>query len=205
MLASAPAQGTGALVNMAIHRALIVEDSPTTAEQITRHLHELAITSDTVSDGAGGVALATTEQPDLILLDLLLRDGSGWDVLAQLKAEPRTRAIPVVIISVLAERERRLALGATEYLVKPVTRADWERVLPMLVPGAYDRLLQPAAHALDPPAPALPLPLVLLAEDNEATIVIVSDYLSARGYQVVVARNGSEVIARARGPDRRSS
>ena len=59
-----------------------------------------------------GVLRAIAEQPDVILLDLLLRDGSGWDVLAQLKAEPRTRAIPVLIISVIDDRTRGLALGA---------------------------------------------------------------------------------------------
>jgi CheY-like chemotaxis protein/nitrogen-specific signal transduction histidine kinase len=196
--ASASAKRLVALDRTTMRRALIVEDSPTIAEQLTRYLHELAIESDTVREGAGVVERVISEQPDLILLDLLLPESSGWDVLAQLKAEPRTRAIPVVIISVIDDRARGLALGAAEYLVKPVVRADLEQVLPVLAPGAAEGLFQPAADTIDQPARARARPLVLLAEDNEATIMMICDYLSTCGYQMVVARNGTEAIARAR-------
>jgi PAS domain S-box-containing protein len=181
-----------------MHRALVCEDSPTTADQITRYLHELAIASDIVLDGAQVVARAITEQPDLILLDLLLADSSGWDVLAQLKAEPRTRAIPVVIISVIDERAHALALGAAEYLVKPIARIDLQRVLPMLAVVPRGSSIPPAPGAIGTPAAAISPSLVLLAEDNEATIAMIADYLGSRGYQVVVARNGAEAIAQAR-------
>jgi len=197
--AQAPASAApkqAALHRTAIRRVLIVEDSPKTADQITRYLHELDIESDTVPNGAGIVARAIAERPDLILLDLLLPDISGWDVLALLKAEPRTHAIPVVIISVIDERSHGLALGAAEYLVKPVARADFQRILPALAPRGDTPLQAPAAP--DTPARATPPPVVLLAEDNEANIKMISDYLDTCGYQVVVARNGTEAIARAR-------
>jgi PAS domain S-box-containing protein len=181
-----------------IRHALIIEDSPTAADQITRYLHELGIMSDIVRDGAAAVALAITEQPQLILLDLLLSDISGWEVLARLKAEPRTRAIPVVIISMIDERANGLALGAAAYLVKPVTRADLQRVLPLLAPMPRGSSIPPAPGPIGMPALVGPSPLVLLAEDNEATIAMIADYLGTRGYQVLVARNGAEAIARAR-------
>ncbi len=197
--ASAPAAPeTVAFDRTTIRRALVVEDSPTTADQITRYLHELEIESATVGNGAEVVALAIAARPDLILLDLLLPDISGWDVLALLKAEPRTRAIPVLIISVIDERSRGLALGAAEYLVKPVARADLQHVLPALTPTLREYGIPQAPGAASTPARATPPPLVLLAEDNEANITMISDYLGARGYQVVVARNGAEAIARAR-------
>jgi PAS domain S-box-containing protein len=177
-----------------VRRALICEDSPTSAEQITRYLHDLEIECMTVRGGAEVVALAAAEQPDLIILDLLLPDISGWDVLAQLKAERRTRAIPVLIISVLDERARGLALGAAEYLVKPVVYADLQRVLPLCSGYVSPHTLS----ATSMPARATPLPVVLLAEDNEANITLITDYLSTHGYQVVVTRNGAEAIARAR-------
>jgi PAS domain S-box-containing protein len=197
--ASAPAApDVVAIDRTTIRRALVVEDSPTTADQITRYLHELAIESATVRVGAEVVALAIAEQPDLILLDLLLPDSSGWDVLAQLKAEPRTRAIPVVIMSVIDERSRGLALGAAEYLVKPFARADLQRVLPMLTPAPRGSVIPQALSTTGTPAHAMPPPLVLLAEDNETTITVFSDYLGTCGYQVIIARNGAEAIARAR-------
>jgi PAS domain S-box-containing protein len=179
-----------------IRRALIVEDSPTTADQLTRYLHELEIESTTVRDGAEVGALALDEQPNLIFLDLLLPDSSGWDVLAQLKADPRTRAIPVVITSVIDEHARALVLGATAYLLKPIARADLQRVLTTLTPALHRDAIPPALSAINPPPRAIPPPLVLLAEDNEATITMVADYLGERGYQVVVARNGAEATAR---------
>jgi signal transduction histidine kinase/CheY-like chemotaxis protein len=184
-----------AINRTSIRRALICEDSTTAADQITRYLRELEIESVIVCNGAEVVALVIAEQPELIILDLLLPDISGWEVLAQLKAEPRTRAIPVLITSVIDERSRGLALGAAEYLVKPVVYADLQRVLPMLAPPS-DAHPQ-ASSAAGTPARAMSLPVVLLAEDNEANVAIISDYLSTHGYQVIVARNGAEAIARA--------
>jgi CheY-like chemotaxis protein len=119
-------------------------------------------------------------------------------VLALLKAEPRTRAIPVLITSALDERSRGLALGAAEYLIKPVVLADLQRVLPMLAPTPRGTVIPQTPRATGTPARAIPLPVVLLAEDNEANITLISDYLGTRGYQVFVARNGAEAIAQAR-------
>jgi CheY-like chemotaxis protein len=60
--------------------------------------------------------------PAGVVLDILLPGVDGWDVLAQLKADPETAAIPVIVVSMLDERGRGFALGATEYPVKPVGR-----------------------------------------------------------------------------------
>jgi CheY-like chemotaxis protein len=200
--ASAPTTAnafTGALaINCTtIRRALIVEDSPTTADQITRYLHELAIESSTVCNGAEVITLAIAEQPDLIILDVQLPDMPGWDVLTRLKDEPHTRDIPVVIVSVIDERARGLALGAAEYLVKPVVRADLQRILSLLAPAPHESGM-PLSHVVNSLARGVPLPVVLLAEDNEANITMMSDYLGMSGYQLLVARNGAEAIARAR-------
>jgi PAS domain S-box-containing protein len=172
-----------------VRRVLIVEDSPTTADHLIRYLQERAISSATLRDGAEVVGLAITMQPDLIFLDLLLPDISGWEVLTQLKTEPRTSAIPVVIVSVVDERARALGLGAADYLVKPITRVEIQRVLTARSPVAPGATI-PSTYTSPPP-------LVLLAEDNEATSSMVADYLGEFGYQVVVARTGAEAIARA--------
>jgi PAS domain S-box-containing protein len=184
--------------SLAIRRALIVDDSPTTADQLTRCLSDAAVACVTVPQGGAALARALEERPDLIILDLLLPDTSGWDVLAQLKADPRTQAIPVLIISAVDDRERGLALGAAECIVKPVGRAELQGVL-----SALTRERGEGAGSLRPIAnhnhtTGSPPPVVLLAEDSEANITTVYDYLGARGYQVIVARNGAEAIARAR-------
>lgn len=71
--------------------------------------------------GAEGLQKAKTEQPQLILLDIMMADIDGFEVLRQLKADDATKNIPVVILSNLGKREeieRGLALGATTYIIK---------------------------------------------------------------------------------------
>jgi CheY-like chemotaxis protein len=132
----------------------------------------------------------------VIILDILLPDPSGWDVLAQLKAEPRTQDIPVLIVSVMDERSRGLALGAAEYLVKPISRQQLQRALSQIVPQGVEEPTPLVATADQ--GPETERPLILLAEDNEDSINTFSDYLLAKGYGVVVARGGAEAIQRAR-------
>jgi PAS domain S-box-containing protein len=182
-----PAQLAPTATPAVIRNALIIEDSPTAANQIARYLSELGITTETLTVGTDAVTQARASQPDVILLDILLPDTSGWQVLAQLKADPATQAIPVVIISVVDEQPHGRALGAARYLVKPCTRHDLQNAL---------------KHLSGEPAPAeqsseqlASQPAILLAEDNEASILIVTDYLAMLGYQVVVVRNGIEALA----------
>jgi signal transduction histidine kinase/ActR/RegA family two-component response regulator len=102
-------------------KILVVDDEPNIA-QLFRHLlekegHTVVITGR----GLDVLPLARREQPDLILLDLILPDADGFVVLNQLKQDPATRPIPVVVTSIVDEKERGLALGAAEYLVKPIS------------------------------------------------------------------------------------
>ncbi|MBC7543789.1 MAG: response regulator [Candidatus Sericytochromatia bacterium] len=74
------------------------------------------------ASGEGCLAALQTVQPDLILLDIMMPGLSGWDVLDHLRADPRLRTIPVMMLTALAqdsEIRRGLAAGAVEYLVKP--------------------------------------------------------------------------------------
>jgi PAS domain S-box-containing protein len=176
-------------------RALIIEDSPTAAELAARHLAELGIISQTLTYGGDAVSRAREFQPGLILLDLILPDISGWDVLHQLKAAADTRAIPVIIASVVDDETQGLARGAAAHLVKPIARADLHRV----VEGLFrEGAPLPAATQPQRAAPSARRPTILLAEDNEANILTVADYLEFAGYHVLVARNGAEALERAR-------
>jgi DNA-binding response OmpR family regulator len=68
--------------------------------------------------------LARTLRPRAVILDILLPRLDGWDLLTRLKEDPATADIPVVIVTMLDERGKGLALGAVEYLVKPVGREE---------------------------------------------------------------------------------
>ena len=75
-------------------------------------------------DGAEGLELARRLRPRAVVLDILLPRVDGWDLLGRLKADPATADSPVVVVSMLDERGKGLALGAVEYLVKPVGREE---------------------------------------------------------------------------------
>src|SRR6185312_12382192 len=97
------------------------------------------VTLLTATRGEDGIAMAITERPDLVLLDLHLPDLSGEDVLHRLWADPRTRSLPVAVLSadaLSAQRQRLLASGAVAYLTKPI---DVQQLLRLI-----DERLQPA-------------------------------------------------------------
>jgi PAS domain S-box-containing protein len=179
-----------------IGRALVIEDSFSTAAQLTRYLTELGATVETYPYGIGAVERALILQPDVIILDILLPNESGWEVLRQLKADPHTRDIPVVVVSVLNEPERALALGAAAYIVKPVLRDQLVSALRQLKQDTAAAPQVRSALIVGETSEAA-RPRILLAEDNETTIALMEDYLAQRGYEVVVARNGAEALTRA--------
>ncbi len=180
-----------------IQRALIIENSPTAAAQLARYLRELDVEVSVHPCGRGALEAVLELCPDVILLDIQLPDCSGWDVLAQLKATPQVRAIPVVIASVVDDRARGTALGAAAYLVKPIARQQLRDALDTLQAGAAFPTGPTALRGVLDQPPALPAPVILLAEDEGNNIYTLSTYLVAKGYQVVVARNGAEALARA--------
>jgi CheY-like chemotaxis protein len=179
-----------------LKRALLIEDSPTAADQVTRYLAGLHVETVLVGRGADAVAQALALQPDVVILDILLPDVSGWDVLTALKAEPRTRHIPVVVVSVVDNAAQARELGAAAALLKPITRAQLHAALGSVFPQAFAASLKALVVQPVPEVQAAP-PLILLAEDNEENIQMVSDYLGMCGYRMTVARNGAEAIARA--------
>jgi CheY-like chemotaxis protein len=178
----------------------VVDDSPVATTQMKRYLNELQIEVASLPSGLGVVEQAVAIRPDVILLDILLPDVSGWEVLAGLKANPTTRPIPVLIASVMDERENALAAGAADCLLKPVTRQQLHGALQGLVlrvARAGTRLTTPGRDGTTKQQTAA-RPRILLAEDNEANINTFSYYLSAKGYDMIVAHNGREAIERAK-------
>jgi PAS domain S-box-containing protein len=172
-----------------IETALVIEDSPESARQLDRYLSGVGIRAQVYPRGEGAMEEALGIQPDVILLDIMLPEMHGWDVLRKLKEEPGTKDIPVIIISMLDEKSKGLKLGAAAYLVKPVSRAQFEKTLLEVV------------HREPECATALVVEmqsLVLLAEDNESNIRTMSNYLEAKGHKIAVARNGVEAIEMAR-------
>lgn len=104
------------------HHILIIEDDPIMQEILIQRFGLAGINITAAGDGEKGLALIKKEEkPDLILLDLLLPGKDGFSVLEEIKKDPATQNIPVIILSNLAQKneiERGLALGAIEFLIK---------------------------------------------------------------------------------------
>lgn len=179
-----------------IHQALIVEDSDAAAKQVARYLAELSAAVVIHPTGEGTVEMAQRFEPDVIILDVLLPHLSGWEVLTQLKTNPATRHIPVLVISVVDERSQGVELGAADYLVKPISRPRFQAALRKIFASASE-IPTHTALVVTPEERQQP-PLILLAEDNEANISTLMDYLQVQGFQVNLARNGIEAVQMAK-------
>lgn len=196
---SEPVRDPAPVLAQPARHVLLVEDSRSDAEQISRYLHEMGFTSDVHIHGTNVVERVLDVNPDIIILDLILPDRDGWEVLSQLKSNERTMDIPVIIASVIDDRAQGLRLGASEYIVKPVTRERFRKALHAALKkgSTANKALVIATQGKEGTGGKMG-PLILLAEDNETTILSITDYLVAKGYQVMVARNGREAIERVR-------
>jgi signal transduction histidine kinase/CheY-like chemotaxis protein len=161
---------------------LVVEDDPQAAELLRLYLEGAGCRVEMAWDGEDGFIKSCHLHPALITLDLLLPKLDGWDLLVRLKGEPTTREIPVVIVSIKEERGKGFALGASDYLVKPVSREE--------LVNALQRVGLPRR-----PREAV---TVLAIDDDPLALELVDAILSGEGFQVRKASGGAEGLAVAR-------
>ena len=95
---------------------LIIDDDPTVSELIKRQLTKDAYNVVIANNGKEGIELARKIKPNLITLDILMPEMDGWSVLRTLKADPEVSKIPVVMASILDEKNKGFSLGAADFL-----------------------------------------------------------------------------------------
>ncbi len=104
-------------------KILLVEDNEMNRDMLSRRLQRKGFAVVIAEDGRSGVAMAASEAPDLILLDMSLPLVDGWEAARQIKAAARTKSIPIIALTAHAmagDREKALAAGCDEYDTKPV-------------------------------------------------------------------------------------
>src|SRR5436309_8607193 len=104
-------------------KLLLVEDNEMNRDMLSRRLQRRGYEVVLAVDGAEGVAMARSEDPQLILMDMSLPVLDGWEATRQLKAAPETRGIPVIALTAHAmagDREKALEAGCDDYDTKPV-------------------------------------------------------------------------------------
>jgi CheY-like chemotaxis protein len=150
---------------------LVIDDDPATRDLLGRYLQAEGFQVVTAASGEEGLRLAREQRPVAITLDVLMPGVDGWSVLTTLKADPDLADIPVVVVSILDDRGIGFALGATDYLTKPIDR---------------DRLLA-ILRRYRPDGPTAP---ILIVEDDPATRDMLRRTLEREGWSIQEAPNG---------------
>lgn len=158
-------------------QVLVIDDDSAVRELMTRFLEGKGYRVITADDGESGLELARKHRPDVITLDVVLPGTmSGWDVLAELKNDPETLAIPVVIVTFIEETRHGFALGAADYIVKPIA---WDDLLNKLKKVTRDSpITQP----------------VLVVDDDPDVRELFRRTLARDNMTVIEAANGKEAI-----------
>ena len=113
-------------------KILLVEDNEDNRDVLARRLQRFGHEVVTAEDGARGLSVASTQMPDLILMDLDLPQIDGWEVARRLKSAPETGAIPIIALTAHAmgaDRTRALEAGCDDYSTKPV---DFRSLIQMI-------------------------------------------------------------------------
>lgn len=122
-------------------KILYIEDNEDNIYVLESRLRRHGYSVIIARDGASGVQLATSEQPDLILMDLSLPVLDGWEATRRIKAAQQTRHIPVIALTANAmtgDREKALAAGCDEFDTKPIVMPRLLDMIRALAPGARE-------------------------------------------------------------------
>jgi CheY-like chemotaxis protein/anti-sigma regulatory factor (Ser/Thr protein kinase) len=154
---------------------LVIDDDPSTRDVMARFLERQGFAVVTAADGVEGLARAREHPPAAITLDIIMPGLDGWMVLAALKGDPDLAGIPVVLVTIVDEKQRGYALGIVEHMVKPVDR---DRL------GAVLRgLCEQPGH-------------LLLVEDDRQTRATMQQALAGGGWTIDEAENGRVALER---------
>jgi two-component system OmpR family response regulator len=135
------------------YRALVVDDERDFRHLMTIFLRrsEMPIDVDTVCTGAEALRHAEAQPPDLILLDVMMPEMDGFEVCRQLRADDRTRAIPILMLTALddvADRTRAFLVGTDDYLGKPFDRGELLARVRRILQRTYGYAQEPPARAV---------------------------------------------------------
>jgi signal transduction histidine kinase/DNA-binding response OmpR family regulator len=154
---------------------LVIDDDPNALDILGRTLQGAGVRVVTASDGREALRLARTLRPAAITLDVMMPDMDGWEVLSELKADAATCDIPVIMVTMTDDRALGYALGATEFLTKPVQRSQLVQLLDRYAPEDSER------HAL-------------VVDDRAENREMLRRALEIEGWRVSEAGNGRTAL-----------
>ena len=158
-----------------IPRLLVVDDDANIRELLTQELTEAGYHVRVATNGRDALAEVRRERPDLVVLDVMMPEMNGFDVAAVLKNDPLTMDIPIVILSIVQDRERGIRIGVDRYLTKPIDTDLLFREVGSLIE-------QRKSHRH-----------VLVVDEDASTVKTLADVLTSRGYSVSEAKDANLV------------
>jgi PAS domain S-box-containing protein len=178
------AEDKAAQVEPGVRPILVIDDDPDSQDLLQRTLEAEGYAVVTASSGEEGLELAVKLRPSLITLDVMMPGMDGWAVLERLKADPELKDVPVMIVSIIGDKDLGYTLGAVEYLTKPVDRDKLREFVKRFADQAEDR------HAL-------------VVDDDANIRSLFRRALEDDGWTVAEAENGSLALDRVeeRHPD----
>ncbi|MCC5663702.1 PAS domain S-box protein [Nostoc sp. CHAB 5784] len=158
---------------------LVVDDDANIRELLRQQLENEGYNVREGKDGMDAIHQIKTARPDLILLDVMMPQINGFDVAAVLKNDPQTADIPIIILSIIENKERGYHIGIDRYLTKPI---DTEKLL-----NEIGSLLYQGTSSKK----------VLVVDKNASALKTLSDVLQTQGYSVIEASDPQECIHKA--------
>lgn len=153
---------------------LVIDDDQDVHEILKRQLEKRAVQIFSAGSGSEGIDMAQQLRPDLIILDIVLPDQSGWEVLSHLRGDAELKEIPVVVSSMIDDLTSGAALGARATLPKPVSKEELSSTLRFVLGSGLDGKR------------------VLIIEDEEKTREVLERNVSDLGAEVLSAADGEE-------------
>ena len=150
---------------------LVIDDDASAREIISRFLSKDGFQAVSAPNGESGLSLARQIHPTAITLDIMMPGVDGWTVLAELKADPDLADIPIIVVTILDEKDMGYSLGASDYLTKPIDR---ERLLTIVRKYCCDS----------------PQGRVLVVEDDDNSRTMTGRMLAKEGWTILEAENG---------------
>ncbi|MEK6233251.1 MAG: response regulator, partial [Planctomycetales bacterium] len=154
---------------------LVIDDEETTRRLISRFLVADGWSVATAASGEEGIRLAKILKPVAVTLDVMMPDTDGWETLRRFKSDPELRDVPVIMATIVDDRNAGFTLGAADYLNKPIDRENLLRVL--------------AKHCS-----IKETGVALVAEDDPVSREIVVRMLRNEGWEVLQAENGEVAL-----------
>ncbi|MCU1257110.1 MAG: sensory transduction histidine kinase [Candidatus Angelobacter sp.] len=169
-IATAPLKGKQPVI-------LVIDDKAQERELLTSYLEPEGYRIVTAASGEEAISIARDVRPDVITLDILMPTGSGWEMLHRLRNTPETSKIPIVVVSIVDQRHLGFSLGATEYLVKPVSKE-------ILLEAMGQHIIADGKASFT----------CLVIDDDQETLQLVSEVLQSVGCSPIAIDNGKNAL-----------